>query len=85
MQERGKAITDLCVHPEYPVFGLDRAGKPTLLFKYVADFGFTRDGNEIIEDVKPSHDPASWDAVFKLKRRAVEKTYGIEISIYSGS
>ena len=84
MQEQIKAIDSLEVHPEFPIFAFHRAGKPVLIFKYIADFRFNREGNSIIEDVKPSKDERSFDGVFKLKRRAVEKAYGVEISIYVG-
>lgn len=78
-------IRDLVVHPTYPIYGLDRAGKPVELFKYIADFGYVRvrDGVEIIEDAKPSVDPRSHDPVFKLKARAVERCYGVPITIYT--
>ena len=83
LQQQTGLITDLKVHTEFPVFGLDRAGKPVLLFKYISDFDYHRNETWIVEDVKPSMSDDSHAEVFKLKKRAVEKTYGIEISIYA--
>lgn len=78
-------IRDLDVHPEYPIYGSGPTGKPVLLFKYVADFRYTRarDAVTVIEDAKPSMDAKSHDSVFKLKAKAVERCYGVPITIYS--
>ncbi len=83
LQETLQAITGLRVHPKFPVRALGEDGAHHLIFTYVADFAYIRDGEEVIEDVKPSKDARSFDAIFKLKRRAVEKVYGIAISIFA--
>ena len=85
LQQQTGLITDLKVHTEFPVFGLDRAGKPVALFTYISDFDYEKAGKRVIEDVKPSMHGDSHTDVFKLKRRCVEKTYGIEITLYAPS
>lgn len=85
LQQSSGRIADLEVHPTFPVYGFVLLNeKPVLLFKYIADFSYVRDGVKVIEDVKPSMDAASFDDVFILKRRVVEKLYGVTITIYAG-
>lgn len=85
LQQGQGLIGDLVVHPEFPIYGSGPTGKPVLLFKYVADFGYirVRDGVRVVEDAKPSMNARSHDSVFKLKAKCVERAYGVPITIYS--
>jgi len=45
--------------------------------EYVADFTYTRDGKEIVEDVKSAHTKKL--RPYKLKKKLMKKVYNIEI------
>lgn len=48
--------------------------------KYIADFVYIRDGNEIVEDVKGYRDPKSAGyAKFVIKRKLMLDRYGISV------
>jgi hypothetical protein len=67
---RAREIFDLALQPEFE-FKID--GEK--VFSYFADFGYTeKDGTEVIEDCKGFRTP-----VYKLKRKLIEKQYGIRI------
>lgn len=67
---RAGEITSLQLQP---VFEYRIRNQP--IFKYVADFAyFTREGQQIIEDVKGVRTP-----LYKLKKKIIEAEYGITI------
>ena len=83
-QEKMGDITRIDVQPRYPIYATDHAGKQVVVFTYIADFRYwRRDGKEVIEDVKPRFNKKSWDPKFILKKAAIEKVYGIEITIWA--
>lgn len=64
--ERAGAIAGLTVHPAFelqPVFR-DNTGKRHAAIFYIADFGYTEDGKQVVEDVKGQE-----TAIFRLKRK----------------
>ena len=67
-------ISNLELQPAFPVI---LNGVKT--FTYKADFKYTRDGNQVIEDVKGSPDHLT--DIFVLKRKVVEAVYGIQLII----
>ena len=73
---QGNAITDLSVQPSFKI-----VINGHLITEYRADFKYTQDGREVIEDVKGSLDPKHHDPVFLLKKKLVEAVYGISITV----
>lgn len=71
-------------HPRYPLFVPGPDGKPVRFAIYEADLTFVWDatGQRVVEDFKPGRKDAL-DPVFKLKKRAFEAQYGLEIDIVS--
>lgn len=63
-------ISDLELQPKYPIHinGIH-------CFTYVADFRYVEAGKTITEDVKGMKTP-----VYRLKKRCVEASYGIQIT-----
>lgn len=76
LEQRAGLITGLQLQPVFPVV---LNGKR--VFKYIADFKYTRGDQEVVEDVKGSKNPAHHDPVFRLKKKVVEAVYGIEITV----
>ena len=75
-QIRGK-ISNLTVHPEYPLLStFSVGGKKFREIKYIADFEYIKDGFTVIEDVKGVETD-----VFKLKYKMFAAKYGKIISI----
>lgn len=74
LQERAGLIVGLVLQPSFAI----RSQRDPLrtLFTYRADFQYTRDGQQIIEDVKGLETD-----VFKLKKALVEDQHGITINI----
>lgn len=63
-------ITDLAVHPKYPL-----VVNGQVVANYLADFSYTvADGREVVEDVKGVRTD-----VYRLKRKLVRALYGIDI------
>ena len=56
----------------------EKAGKP--LFRYYADFVYTENGVQVVEDVK-GHEVHGQTDVFKLKKKIIEAVYQVEIKI----
>lgn len=69
-QEELGLIKDLGLQPPYPM-----VINGVKCFTYRADFRYTRDDKEIIEDVKGFATP-----VYKLKKKIIEAAYGIVIT-----
>lgn len=51
---------------------------------YRADFRYTRDGQQVIEDVKGTTDEKYLTDEFKIKRKLVQAIFGITINIVTG-
>jgi len=71
LMQKGKVITGLKRQVSMPV-----KINSISVFKYVADAVYYKNGKQVIEDSKGKQTD-----VFKLKRKAVEAYYGIEILI----
>jgi hypothetical protein len=55
------------------------------IFTYKADFRYiNRKGETVVEDVKASVSPKSWDPIFVLKKKWIEARYQVTISIVTG-
>jgi hypothetical protein len=80
MQKAGQ-ISDLRVHPSYPLHAAGPDGLPIEVCRYVADFAYDANGVPVIEDVKGSAKRAALDPVWRLKARWMAAQYGIEIRI----
>lgn len=68
--ERAGIIKNLRLQPKYPYL-ID--GKH--MFTYVADFIYTRDGKEVVEDFK-----GPITRVYTIKKKIIEAHYGIAIT-----
>lgn len=66
---RNGSITNLVVHPSYPIFINEN-----LVCRYEADFSYYEGDKEIIEDVKGVKTD-----VYKLKKKMMKAYYGIDI------
>lgn len=75
--ERGKAIKDLELQPEFVILKThkDIEGKTVRGIKYVADFAYWQDGQYVIEDAKGMKTD-----VYKLKKKLVEYIHQIKIT-----
>ena len=62
-------IESLEIHPVFPLVVNDKR-----IGKYIADFQYTENGKQIIEDVKGFK-----TSLYRLKKRLVEALYGVEI------
>lgn len=71
LEQRAGRIVELAVQPAFDIIV---AGEK--IATYFADFSYWKDGARTIEDVKS---PATRTAAFRLKKKAVEAQYGIEI------
>lgn len=67
-------ISDLELQPQYHI-----VIKGKKITTYRADFRYTKDGAQVVEDVKGSEQHLT--DLFKLKRKMVEAVYGIRILI----
>ena len=67
--ERCGAISDLVLQPS---FRIEIAA--VLVCRVVADFGYTMDGQAVIEDCKGVRTP-----IYRLKKKLLRATHGIEI------
>lgn len=76
LAEAGR-ISHLVLQPAYPII---INGARVCVYK--ADFQYRRDGRLVVEDVKGG--PGSESPVFRLKKKLVEASYGIEITITRG-
>lgn len=76
LEQRAGLISGLQLQPVYPIVINSQR-----VFKYIADFKYTRGDREVVEDVKGSKDPKHHDPVFRLKKKVVEAVYGIEITV----
>lgn len=82
--QKAGQITDLEVHPVYPlhVMELWRSGSPivvTTVGKFTADFQYTnlQTGEIVVEDVKSN---ATKTEAYRLRKRLVESIHGITIT-----
>jgi ribosomal protein L40E len=67
-------ISDLELQPEYHI-----VMNGVKITTYRADFRYTKDGSQVVEDVKGSEKHAT--SLFKLKRKMVEAEFGIRLLI----
>lgn len=71
-------ISELKLQPKYPIII-----NGVKVCEYRGDFLYlNKEGKEILEDVKGTHNESALDPVFKLKRKMVMAAYGKEISIH---
>ena len=79
LEQRCGLISDLELQPSYTVVieGVHQ-------FIYRADFRYTRDGAQVIEDVKATLDEKYFTGEFKLKRKQVQTIFKIHINIVKG-
>lgn len=75
--ERAGEITQLDVHPEFPLWATECDEKP--FAKYIADFRYIdrRSGHLVVEDVKSR---ATRTAVYRLKKQLAQRQHGIVIT-----
>jgi len=83
--ERGGHITDLQLHPRFPITVLDVCGNPKVGTTYVGDFSYKDNDTPVIEDVKPSLRENSWSEIFILKKHLMKIAYNIDILITTGA
>lgn len=76
LKQQVGVISDLKLQPG---FRIEVNGKHVTTYR--ADFSYTRNGQQIIEDVKGSIHEQHLDPVFKLKRKLVEAIYDIRITL----
>lgn len=77
-QKRGK-ISGLQRQVEYLLIPRQQHGKRVeRAVKYVADFVYTRDGEEVVEDVKGYKKGQAY-ALFAIKRKLMLLKFGIEV------
>lgn len=69
--ERAKVISDLRLQVPYVLFPKSQYGR---VVKYIADFVYIENGQEIVEDCKGMRTD-----VYKLKKRLMAEKYGIVI------
>jgi len=55
-----------------------------LICNYIADFIYEKNGDYVVEDVKPQHD-AGQAAIFKLKQKLMLAIHGVNITIIKRS
>lgn len=67
--ERAGKIQSLSLQPKFPIVVND-----IKICNYIADFKYTLDGVEIVEDFKGMVTP-----IYKLKKKLVKACYGIDI------
>ena len=73
--ERSGGIRGLELQPEFPLYVWDTVHKTaTHIGRYVADFRYVLNEEDVIEDVKGVRTP-----VYRLKKKMVEAQYGISI------
>jgi len=70
--ERGDHIQDLQLQPSFDIVVNDQH-----ICKYIADFRYTEEGKDIIEDVKGGN--ATKTPVYKLKKKLMKAIYDIDI------
>ena len=70
--ERAGQIQDLTTQVPFVLIEKSQYGRA---IKYVADFVYTQDGRKVVEDAKGVRTP-----VYKLKKRLMAETLGIEIA-----
>lgn len=72
LEQAGK-ITDLILQPPFKYYEDDK-----FIFTYKADFGYTQDGDRIIEDVKSVY--TAKIPLFRLKKKLIEAKFKIKIT-----
>jgi hypothetical protein len=78
LQSAGE-IKDLSCQTKFFYCDRDSDGEDTaLMFTYIADFSYFRDGNEVFEDVKGIQTP-----VFRLKKKLIEARHNVKIVLVS--
>jgi hypothetical protein len=76
--QMAKQITDLQVHPRWPLHVIKRDGDAEVIGHYEADFSYrTRSGFLVVEDVKS--DPTK-TPLYKRNRSHMAAQYGIQIT-----
>lgn len=71
LMEHAKAIQDLQIQVKFPLIKKSQYGRE---IRYIADFTYYEDGKLVVEDTKGFRTD-----VYKLKKRLMAETYGIEI------
>ena len=76
LQESAGVITDLNMHPKFPL-----AVGGELICHYEADFAYTvlETGDQVIEDVKQ---PRTMTAVYRLKKKLMKAIHGVTVQEY---
>lgn len=74
LQEKAGMITDLETQRSFPIIVNGRK-----ITRYVADFVYRRNGEEVVEDVKGSKQYTTHE--FKIKTKLMSAIYGVEIEI----
>lgn len=69
LQQKAGAIESLEVHPHYDLFVCG-----VKIGKYIGDFRYRREGNEVVEDVKGVR-----TAVYRLKKRLMKAVHQIDV------
>lgn len=80
--EREGMISDLQLQKEYELIPTQRIDGKVVerACKYKADFAYTKDGQQVVEDVKGYRDPKSAGyAKFVIKRKLMLNKYGIRV------
>jgi hypothetical protein len=72
LMEQAGEISDLLVHPSFPLVVHGQS-----CGDYIADFGYIRDGQTVVEDVKSAATRKL--PVYRLKARLVWALYGLRI------
>lgn len=68
----GRLITDLKLHPSWPLHGTDGS----VISKMTADFSYRRNGQFVVEDVKAT--PTKTRS-YVIRKKMLKAEYGIEI------
>lgn len=82
LMERAGIISDLQLQKEYELIPTQRIDGKVVerACKYKADFAYTKDGQQVVEDVKGYRDPKSAGyAKFVIKRKLMLHKFGIRI------
>lgn len=73
--QKGGRISNLCIHPKFPLLKSFKSnhGITQRAMSYSADFSYTRNKTEIVEDVKSGY--TLKDRVFRIKAKIFQNLY----------
>lgn len=74
LEQQAGLITDLQLQPQFALHVQRPDGVKVCIGRYIADFGYTRDGERIIEDAKGMK-----TALYLWKKNHVEAEHGITV------